>query len=142
MDEKGIAKKKVIIITVIFMIAGIAGTLSLFYFGILHINNPGINRYPVVGVDVSAYQGDVDWKVLSSQGISFAYIKATEGSSHTDRCFSYNWEKAAECDIRTGAYHFFSFESPGKTQAEHFIETVSPVENMLPPVIDVEYYGR
>ena len=37
-------------------------------------------RYPVHGVDVSHYQGEIDWEVLSGQDIRFAYIKATEGS--------------------------------------------------------------
>lgn len=114
---------------------------GLFYFGILHLNNPG-SKYPVRGVDVSSYQGDIDWDVLASQNIDYAYIKATEGSSHVDRCFSYNWENASRQDIRIGAYHFFSFESAGKTQAELFCNNVTPVKNMLPPVIDVEFYGR
>ena len=116
-------------------------TAGLLYFGILHFNNPG-SKYPIRGVDVSSYQGDIDWDVLASQDIDFAYIKATEGSSHVDRCFSYNWENASRQDIRIGAYHFFSFESAGKTQAELFCNTVTPAQNMLPPVIDVEFYGR
>ena len=43
--------------------------------------------------------------------------------------------------MRIGAYHFFSYDSSGETQADHFIATVSPVETMLPPVIDLEFYG-
>lgn len=120
------------------LLAAAAVTALLFYWGILHINNP---RYPVIGVDVSNYQGDIDWLELSGQDIDFAYIKATEGSSFVDVHFAYNWEEASKCDIRVGAYHFFSFESSGQTQAESFCNTVTPVDNMLPPVIDVEFYG-
>ena len=135
-------KRTIIAISLLLIMLAAAILLSLFYFGILHINNPRRSDYPVFGVDVSAYQGEVDWKVLAAQDISFAYIKATEGSSFTDKCFAYNWENAAESGLRIGAYHFFSFESAGETQAHHFTETVEPVADMLPPVVDVEFYGR
>lgn len=44
-------------------------------------------EYPMKGVDVSSYQGKIDWAVLAGQGICFAFIKATEGSSFVDPCF-------------------------------------------------------
>jgi len=72
----------------------------------------------VSGIDLSHYQGEVDWPVLAQQNIMFAYIKATEGSSHT-----------------------FSFDSSGDTQADHFIHTVGNRFGMLPPAVDVEYYA-
>ena len=114
----------------------------LLYLGIVHINNPSKAKYPVNGVDVSAYQGQVDWDTLSSQDIDFAYIKATEGSTFKDSCFEYNWKEAGETDLRIGAYHFFSFESSGEKQAANFIDSVDAIPMMLPPVIDVEYYGK
>ena len=93
------------------------------------------------GIDVSYHQGDIDWETLSRQGIDFAFIKATEGSGYADTYFRNNYKNAADTDIRIGAYHFFSFDSPGKTQAENFIRTVPVTDDMLPPVIDLEYYG-
>ena len=129
--------KRILIIAAALAVC-MAVTASLFYWGILHLNNP---KYSVTGVDVSNYQGDIDWQKLSSQDIDFAYIKATEGSSFVDEHFAYNWEEASKCNLRVGAYHFFSFESQGQTQAESFCNTVTPVDNMLPPVIDVEFYG-
>ena len=135
-------KTKVIILCAAAVVVCISTILILLYCGVLHINNPSKSYYPVNGVDVSAYQGDIDWQLLSGQDISYAYIKATEGSSHTDKYFENNWENAGKCGLRIGAYHFFSFESAGKTQAEHFCETVSAVDGMLPPVVDVEFYGR
>lgn len=116
-------------------------TAILLYNGILVLNNPSKNRYPVRGVDVSAYQGLIDWEVLASQDISFAFMKATEGSSFTDKYFEKNYEQAQKTNLRIGAYHFFSYDSPGATQAEHFINTVEKCESMLPPVIDLEFYG-
>lgn len=97
--------------------------------------------YPIHGVDVSHYQGDIDWTVLGSQNITFAYIKATEGSGHTDQRFPENWEEADKNGIAAGAYHFFSFDSPGESQALHFIQTVGDRRGMLPPVVDFEFYG-
>jgi|GEM_PF-5758884 len=47
--------------------------------------------YPVRGVDVSSYQGDIDWEILSEQNIHFAFIKATEGSSFVDEYFETNY---------------------------------------------------
>ena len=52
-----------------------------------------------------------------------------------------NWEGVWQTDLQAGAYHFFSFESSGKTQAEKYIQTVGKKEGMLPPMIDVELYG-
>lgn len=121
----------------------LAGFLALLlYLGIVHINNPSKVKYPVAGVDVSAYQGRVDWDILSEQNIDFAYIKATEGSTFKDSCFEYNWKAASKTDLRIGAYHFFSFESSGEKQATNFIDSVDAIPEMLPPVIDVEYYGK
>ena len=113
----------------------------LLWNGIILLNNPSMTEYPVRGVDVSSYQGEIDWKTLSSQNLSFAFIKATEGSSFVDPCFDYNYEKAQKTDLRIGAYHFFSYDSSGEDQAENFISTVSKIDNMLPPVIDLEFYG-
>lgn len=117
-------------------------TASLYYNGILQINSPSEARFSIKGADISAYQGEIDWSVFSSQDIDFTYIKATEGSSFTDERFVFNWEEASNTELRIGAYHFFSFESPGKAQAKHFCDTVPAVDNMLPPVIDVEPYGE
>lgn len=121
-------------------VLGVAVAL-LMYNGYIQVNHISRRKYPVVGVDVSSYQGDIDWNVLASQNIQFAFIKATEGSGYVDQYFKTNWENAAGTDLRIGAYHFFSFESPGKNQASNFIGTVGDKEGMLPPVIDVEYYG-
>lgn len=131
---------RIISVLVIFIALSFIVLAFLLWNGIIHFNNPPSGS--VIGVDVSSYQGDIDWEILSSQDISFAFIKATEGSSYVDPYFENNWENAADTDLRIGAYHFFSFESSGETQADLFCSTVTPVDNMLPPVIDVEFYGR
>ena len=136
-------KKKILLLLAVLTVGALAAVLlnSLVWRGIILLNNPREKDYPVRGVDVSHYQGEIDWEVLSSQNIDFAFIKATEGSTFTDGCFSYNFSSARSCDIAVGAYHFFSFDSPGDSQADHFIRTVIPFAGMLPPVIDLEIYG-
>ena len=124
--------KRIILVILIILIIGVF---------LIKINNPNRERYPVRGVDVSSYQGNIDWEILSSQNIQFAFIKATEGSSYVDPYFEKNYSSAMKTNLRIGAYHFFSFESSGKTQAENFCGAVSYVDGMLPPVLDVEYYG-
>ena len=98
-------------------------------------------KYPVFGVDVSNYQGEVDWQRLGEQGVQFAFIKATEGSGHVDESARRNIEQSADTDIKRSCYHFFSFDSSGHTQAQNFISVVGRDEIDLPPVVDIEYYG-
>lgn len=98
-------------------------------------------KYEVRGVDVSRYQGEIDWEVLSREGIEFAFLKATEGSSHVDNKFLYNMAEAYETGLCVGAYHFFSFDSPGAGQALHYINTVGSLQDKMPPMIDFEFYG-
>lgn len=119
-----------------------AGIAAAGLSGLLIPNRIYARHYPVQGVDVSSYQGNIDWKQIETQNIKFAFIKATEGSGHVDRHFAQNWHAVSETDIIAGAYHFFSFDSSGKTQAENFISTVPVSENALPPVVDLEYYGH
>lgn len=132
--------RSAIIIGVLLLISAIVAVV-LVYNGVVLLNNPSETDYPVRGVDVSSYQGDIEWQILSSQNIDFAFIKATEGSSFVDPCFIYNFSEAQKCSISVGAYHFFSYDSKGLSQAKNFIDTVVPFEGMLPPVIDLEFYG-
>lgn len=118
-----------------------ASLFLLIWEGDILLNSPSEERFPVRGADVSAWQGDIDWQAFAAEDIDFVFIKATEGSSHTDGKFRYNFEKAQENGLLTGAYHFFSYDSSGTAQAQHFIETVPVSKGTLPPVIDVEFYG-
>lgn len=137
-------KKAIIVIAALFLFC-VIGALSVYFLwsgGYIRINHPEKKGYTVKGVDVSGYQGEIDWAVLSSQGIDFAFIKATEGSVHTDEFLERNMKNSGNTGLRTGYYHFFSFESKGATQAENYISHVPAFPGMLPPVIDVELYGR
>ena len=97
-------------------------------------------KYAVRGADVSQYQGSIDWNAFSDE-LDFVFLKATEGSSHVDALLQTNRSQASETNLAVGFYHFFSFESPGQAQAEHFIQTVGSLSGCLPPVVDAEFYG-
>ena len=126
---------------IIFLLFDIILFGILIYQRKIVINRPSEEEYPIRGVDVSYYQGEIDWQILAEENIAFAFIKATEGSSHIDTKFRENWEQAGETGLKRGAYHFFSFESSGKTQAEHFISVVPKTAGDISPVIDIEFYG-
>ena len=135
-------KLKWICVMVLFFLAGAlftAGTMILRKE--LKINPIFARRYEIHGVDVSHYQGTIDWETLSQQGLDFAVIKATEGSTHIDSRFDENWNAAEQTHLYLGAYHFFSFDSDGDKQAASYIETVGSLDGKLAPVVDVEYYG-
>ena len=96
-------------------------------------------QFAVHGVDVSRWQGDIDWAKLRTQGANFAYIKATDGGDHLDPMFKENWRGAHAAGLKRGAYHFFYWCRSAADQAEWFIRNVPRVEGALPPVIDVEW---
>jgi len=130
-------RRKILIITgILILIAAVI--FFLLYNGILRFVYPELLGYTVKGIDVAHYQGKIDWKIISGQNIKFAFIKATEGSSHIDEQFIKNISDAKQNGIKVGAYHFFSGESGGKTQADNFINAVSKFQTDLPPVLDFE----
>ncbi len=133
-------KKKILI--VLFCVLAIGIVMAILIFGkIINTNRWVANNYEVQGIDVSHYQGEIDWQKIAEQDIDFAYIKATEGSSSMDETFAQNWKDASAQSMYVGAYHFFSFDSKGETQAQNYINTVGDLAGKLVPVVDVEYYG-
>jgi lysozyme len=93
---------------------------------------------PARGIDVSHYQGRIDWRAVSGDGIGFAYMKATEGATFVDHAFARNWSGAGEAGIVRGAYHRFRAGRDALAQANHFLSVVSLRDGDLPPVLDVE----
>ena len=101
--------------------------------------------YEIHGIDISHYQGTIDWEVLRNQGmidkcpIRFVMIKATEGSNRIDPNFEDNFEQSLEYGFTRGAYHFYSVHSPADQQARFFMHNVKLLKGDLPPVLDVEH---
>jgi lysozyme len=106
--------------------------------GMVNSGYPKPHDYPVHGIDVSKFQGDIDWNAVASSGVKFAWIKATEGGDRADARFQANWTAAKAAGVPRGAYHFVYWcRSPMEEMA--FFEQNAPVEDdALPPVLDVE----
>lgn len=105
-------------------------------------NYPG--GYEIRGIDISHYQGDIDWDQLQNAMIEkcpirFIVMKATEGSSKIDPSFKYNFKQALEYGYIRGAYHFWSNHSSARQQAYFFLNNVPLESGDLPPVLDVEH---
>lgn len=138
--------KRLITVLSVLVIAGAIVFSSVFVLAKqkkIFINRWFVDeKNSVIGVDVSSYQAEVNMNKLKEQNIEFIYIKATEGSTYQDERFAENWENAAKAELLSGAYHFFSYDSEGRTQAENFIRTVgTDLSGRLLPAVDVEYYG-
>ncbi len=95
-------------------------------------------EFDVHGVDVSKYQGDIDWRQVKDAGVGFAYIKATEGSDRADSKFQYNWEAAKAAGVPRGAYHFVYWCRQPHEEMNNFTSVVPNDPDALPPVLDVE----
>ena len=97
-----------------------------------------IDGYEVHGLDVSRYQGAVDWNKVVAQNIDFVFIKATEGNTLIDSQFHNNWKQLSELKVPKGAYHFFRPTVSSVEQAKHFTALVKLDKGDLPPVLDIE----
>ncbi|MFD1703983.1 GH25 family lysozyme [Methylopila henanensis] len=95
--------------------------------------------HPIHGIDVAKYQGEIDWAGVRASGVSFAFIKATEGGDRVDERFEQNWASARAAGVPRGAYHFYYFCRTGAEQAAWFIRNVPNDPAALPPVLDMEW---
>lgn len=103
--------------------------------------------YDVHGIDISHYQGDIDWMKLSLNQsaihpIRFVFMKATEGGDLADDTFAQNFDSARAHGFIRGAYHFFNPQTDALKQADFFINTAKLDSGDLPPVLDIERVGR
>ena len=96
------------------------------------------------GIDVSHWQGAVDWRAVAGAGYRFAFVKATEGRSRVDPAFARNRREATAAGLAVGAYHFARPDrSPGDALAEAnaFLRVAEPSAGGLVPVLDLEASG-
>lgn len=137
--KKQLKKSQVIIL--ICTIAITAFSLSYYFYRKYSQSDTfsKSNKYHIQGVDVSHHNPILNWSEVKSQNIHFAYIKATEGITHDDRNYIYNYKQAKENSVKIGAYHFYSFGVSGRDQAKHFIRIAKCETGDLIPAIDVEH---
>ncbi len=93
----------------------------------------------LLGIDVSSYQGVIDWPAVKASGVVFAYIRASDGMTYPDTTFAANWANARTAGVLRGAYQFFREDEDPVAEADFFLTMMGPLEpDDLPPVIDVE----
>lgn len=101
-----------------------------------------MERYPVRGIDVSAHNGEIDFRKVKDSGLEFVFIKASEGKDFKDKQFQKNYRTAGRAGLKRGAYHFFRFDKDGVDQAVNFIQAVGKRKLELGLVIDIESEGN
>lgn len=96
------------------------------------------------GIDVSFYQGNIDWNKVKAAGIKFAILKAggSDSGFYVDKTFSTNYYRAKDAGIAVGAYYFagpyFQGKAAGKADAERFLHIIKGKKFEYPLVIDIE----
>lgn len=100
--------------------------------------------YEIHGIDISHYQGKIDWEQLKNAMIKgcpvrFVIIKSTEGSSQLDENFRENFNQVRDFGFIRGVYHFWSNKSTAREQAYYFLDQVHLTDDDLPPVLDIEH---
>jgi lysozyme len=96
----------------------------------------------VRGIDVSKWQGAVDWRRVARSGVRFAFIRVSDGTDNVDPNFAANWRGARRARITRGAYQFFRPDQDPIAQADLLIKKMGPLRRGdLPPVLDLETSG-
>lgn len=92
------------------------------------------------GIDVSHYQGDINWKAVKEYGIDFAFIKCLQGKSRVDECFHTNMRNAIANDIPVGVYVYSKAKTidDAVAEAKRVIKECSQYKLTYPVVFDFE----
>src|SRR5690349_13200061 len=125
-------------------------TIARITFALLLAIAPAacVNAQYQLGVDVSHYQGVIDWTTAHNAGVSFAFTKATEGVDFIDSNFTQNMAGAKAAGILIGPYHFARPDSfntdpnDAANEANDFVDAIQPYYQganlTLRPVLDLE----
>jgi lysozyme len=95
----------------------------------------------VFGIDVSEYQGKIDWDdadSIENFKIGFVFVRATCGVDKVDFNFKENWKQVRSKKIIRGAYHYYRPNENSIAQAKFFIKSVKLSKGDLPPILDIE----
>lgn len=99
-------------------------------------------KYPVRGIDISSHNGMINFEAVVADGVSFAFLKASEGETYRDTNFELYYSHASEAGLKLGAYHYFRFDVEGVPQALNFLNAVKDKDLDLGLAIDVEAHGN
>ncbi len=101
----------------------------------------------ILGIDVSEWQGDIDWKQVADSGVKFAYIRSgyrgyTKGTLKEDPCFQQNMKGASDNGIQTGVYFLSQAVNVAEAmeEARYVLEQTEGFDLDLPIVFDWEKY--
>lgn len=124
------------------MIRTITFILILFVVSGCSSENRVKHNGDIRGIDVSHFQGAINWGQVKKDQLVFAMAKASEGITYVDPRFDMNWEEIKSAGLVRGAYHFYVAQDDPLKQAENFLSLIKRLgENDLPPVLDVERGG-
>lgn len=87
------------------------------------------------GIDISNWQSNIN---VTKMDVDFVIVKATEGSSYTSPSFTKQANDTLNSGKKLGVYHYMTYMTPAKQQAEHFVRTVEPYINKAVLVLDFE----
>ena len=107
-----------------------------------HRQHGKINNRWREGIDVSHYQGTIDWNQVARRNrISYAYMKATEGATYVDDTYAYNIREARRVGLSVGSYHFYRPNINWQEQFANLTSVVKREDQDLVPIIDIEHRG-
>jgi GH25 family lysozyme M1 (1,4-beta-N-acetylmuramidase) len=94
--------------------------------------------YAIQGIDVASYQGLPNWTSVKNSGRTFAFTKATEGTTYTNPDFATNWARMKSAGLIRGAYHYGHPGTDPVAQANFFCNVVAPTHGDLQMALDIE----
>lgn len=96
------------------------------------------------GIDVSGWQGNIDYSEVASSGIEIVYMKASEGTSFVDPYFNQNYTNAKANGLKVGFYHYLTARSNSEAvaQANFFVSTISGMTPDCRLAMDFESFGN
>lgn len=129
------------IVKVIFCVYIITNFLIIFQPNIYAIEPAG-SVYE--GIDVSGWQGEIDFLQVKNSGIDFVYIKSSEGQNTVDSYFRRNYEEARSNGLNIGFYHYVRARTTeeARLEAEHFANTIAGTVPTCKLAMDFENFGN
>lgn len=129
------------IVKVIFIVYIITNFLIIFQPNIYAIEPAG-SVYE--GIDVSGWQGEIDFLQVKNSGIDFVYIKSSEGQNTVDSYFRRNYEEARSNGLNIGFYHYVRARTTeeARLEAEHFANTIAGTVPTCKLAMDFENFGN
>ncbi|HEX8100859.1 MAG TPA: glycoside hydrolase family 25 protein [Actinomycetota bacterium] len=97
------------------------------------------------GIDVSHWQGSINWAKVKAAGIRFAIAKASDGQTYVDPQYATNKKNATANRVKFTAYHFArpdSSKGDARIEADHFVDTAKLSAGNLIPALDLEQTGK